>query len=490
MVLAFLLLTLGVGLYASQRATTLREYAVGNKQFHTTTLVVTVLATSFGGGTLMRNVPKVHNIGIYFIAMLFAIAVGFWIKSCLVLRMRPFMEHLSMAETIGSLYGKWFRAIAALLGICFSIGIVAIQINVISAAIGMCVDSIDPRIITVLATLILIAYAMFGGIRAITLTDILQFATFTIIIPLLIRLVFVKTGKSFLDIILLLQKQEKFQFRNLFHLDKKLLKLVVESLGLACWFNPSAVQRVYMSSGPIQAHKVFLRVTLFSVIILACIVLMGLLVFVGDLTLPVTEIWPYILADMPPVYKGCVVISLLGMAMATADSSLHTAAIMFSHDMVESIRGIQVVSYVHQLRLAKYTALITGLLAMIVTVYYPNLFQLSHFVFNALIICFEATIAAPFILAILGFRGSLPTALIGMAIGALTALILKKWPQIDIGIGVGFLAMVANGLAMMAAHYLLPQPADKGWVGRDDQQKRMEQLIRAFKKYKKNIDLE
>ena len=50
--------------------------------------------------------------------------------------------------------------------------------------------------------------------------------------------------------------------------------------------------------------------------------------------------------------------------------------------------------------------------------------------------------------------------------------------------------MVANGLAMMAAHYLLPQPADKGWVGSNDQQKRIGQLIRAFKKYKKSMDLE
>ncbi|UWW97172.1 MAG: hypothetical protein NMK33_01220 [Candidatus Cardinium sp.] len=49
---------------------------------------------------------------------------------------------------------------------------------------------------------------------------------------------------------------------------------------------------------------------------------------------------------------------------------------------------------------------------------------------------------------------------------------------------------MANGLAMMAAHYLLPQPAGKGWVGINDQYKRMQQLIRAFKKYKKTIDLE
>lgn len=201
MVLAFLGLTLLIGLYCTQKATTFRAYAVGNKRFHTTTLVVTVLATTFGGGTLMRNIPKVHNMGIYFIAILFGISVSFWINSLLVLRMGPFMEHLSVAETVGSVYGKYLRAIAALLGICFFVGIVAVQINVMSSAIGMCIDSIDLRIVTVLATLILIAYAMFGDIRAVTITDILQFVTFTIFIPLLIRFVFIKIGKSCLKVI-------------------------------------------------------------------------------------------------------------------------------------------------------------------------------------------------------------------------------------------------------------------------------------------------
>lgn len=50
--------------------------------------------------------------------------------------------------------------------------------------------------------------------------------------------------------------------------------------------------------------------------------------------------------------------------------------------------------------------------------------------------------------------------------------------------------MVANGLTMMAAHYLLPQLAGKGWIEQNDQQKRMVQLMRAFKKYKKAIDAE
>ncbi|WP_419241663.1 sodium:solute symporter family protein [Cardinium endosymbiont of Nabis limbatus] len=490
MVLAFLLLTLVVGLYVSQKPTTFRTYAVGNKRFHTTTLVVTILATVFGGGALMRELPNVHELGIHRIVFLCARPVSFWIMSLLGLRMGPFMEHLSVAETIGSVYGKYPRIIAALLGICFSLGIVSIQINVMSSAITMCIDSIDPRMVTILATLILITYSIFGGVRAITITDILQFATFTIIIPLIIKLVFLKTDQSFLGVVSLLQKQEKFQLSKLFHFDKKLMKLVFDDLSIVFMLTPSVLQRAYMASGPIQVYKAFLRVTLFSFIIFGAIVLIALLVFIGNPTLSATEIWPYILADISPVYKGCVLICLLGMTMSTADSSLHAAAIMVSHDMVESIRGIKVASYLCQLRVAKITTLVVGLLAMIVTVYYPDLFELTSFVFTFFFSFFVGSVIPLFILAVFGFRGSTHTALIGMGIAVLVDFSLEQYLKPKIGICFAFFPLIANFLAMMVAHYLLPQPAGKGWIGHSRQQKRMQQLIQAFKKYKKSIDLE
>ena len=56
-VVGFLLFTLVVGLYFSRKKiTTLREYAVGNKQFS-------------GGGGLIRTVEQVHFRGLYWISL-------------------------------------------------------------------------------------------------------------------------------------------------------------------------------------------------------------------------------------------------------------------------------------------------------------------------------------------------------------------------------------------------------------------------------------
>lgn len=76
-VATFLICTLGVGIYFSRRKTSFREYAVGNKEFATATLVATVLATLYGGGGLVRNVETTHAFGLWWIMIGFLALIGF-----------------------------------------------------------------------------------------------------------------------------------------------------------------------------------------------------------------------------------------------------------------------------------------------------------------------------------------------------------------------------------------------------------------------------
>ena len=68
---------------------------------------------------------------------------------------------------------------------------------------------------------------MFGGVRSVTYTDVLQFLTFAIIIPLLAWCIFKQTGKSMVEVVALLQTEKKFQWNSLlnslFHFDIKSL---------------------------------------------------------------------------------------------------------------------------------------------------------------------------------------------------------------------------------------------------------------------------
>ncbi|MGI2298616.1 sodium:solute symporter family protein [Candidatus Cardinium hertigii] len=477
----FLVLTLVVGL-ANKPATTFREYAVGNKRFPTAMLVASILGTSFGGGTVIHNVRMIYDHGLLDIIKLILCSSWIWLTySVLTLRMTPFMQHLSIAETIGKVYGKYPRAITALSCICLYTAIIVGQILAISIGINMFVDSVNPHIITAITTLMIITYATYGGIRSITTTNVLQFISFMIIILLLAKLMYIKTNKSIPDIVSFLQNEEKFQLNSLYISKKKYLFFVF--LGYLLLLDSLSIHRIYMCSSPIQAKKVFLYTSFSYLFILFIVSLIGLFVFIANPTLPLREVWPYVTANISPVFKGWITISILGMAMSTADSCLHACSIMFSHDIMECITNVNNHTfYTHQIRIAKLTIIVIGLLAMIIYLYNQNT-NTYIYIWSGLI--YVSIVIAPFILAILGFRGTSRTALIGMSTGILVMLSWNKWIRPLAGTLPTFAPILANGFAMIISHYLLKQPADAGWIRPNDQQKRMRHLIDLFKKHKK-----
>lgn len=461
-VAVFLLLTLAVGIYFSRKETTFLEHAVGNKQFSTATLVATVLATAYSGGGLLRTVESVYNLGLWWITITLVTSFDAYIIGKLALRMGPFMQHLSMAETIGTIYGKSPRIMVALVSLCGAIIAVTMQITAMSKAITMCIDTVDPSIAAIISTSVLVFYSTFGGVRAVTYTDVLQFITFSIIIPLLAWFMFVKTGKSAVEIISSLELHTtKFQFSSLFNCNKKLISMLLLILSfLIGRMYPSIIQRVYMASGPLQAQKVFTYVTICSAIIWSFIILVGIFAFAGAPNLVDAEIWAYIVNSIPPIFKAFLAVSLLAMAMSTADSNLNVSAVIAIHDILDHIRGSKNTDQANQLQLAKWATLVIGLLSMMLTFYCNDLLRLMYWALN----CYVPIVIAPFILAIFGFRGSARTALIGMVVGVFTILAWNKWVEPATGMDGSFLAMLANALAMMVVHYCFKQPKGMGWM--------------------------
>ncbi|MGI2298304.1 sodium:solute symporter family transporter [Candidatus Cardinium hertigii] len=466
MVVIFLLVTLVTGIYYSHhnKSTTLRTYSIGNKNFSITTLVATVLATAYGGGTLIRSVEQVYSNGLYWIMLMILSGLNLWLVSLMAIRMGPFMNHLSMPETIGKIYGKYARIITALSSICSAIAVISMQIN----AISMTISSIVPystRIITVLTTLILIFYSTLGGIRSVTFTDVLQFITFTVIIPLVAWFMFLKTEKSIFEIIHSLQDQEKFQFNKLFQFNANLISLLFLTLSYLIGYikEPTMIQRIYMASGPIQAYKVFKISTICNYFIKLFIILISLFVFIQEPHISANKVWNYILIHVSPILNGFIAISLLAMTMSTADSHLNSSAVIVSYDLLEKFLSKKL-HPTNQVKIARWSSVIIGLLAMTLTFYCNNLLTLLKI---SLDFSIPITVA-PLFLAVFGFRGSSKTALIGMATGATAIMAWNRYIQPRTGIDGSFLSMLANGLAMMAAHYLLKQPEGTGWVKPDN----------------------
>ncbi|WP_342265739.1 sodium:solute symporter family transporter [Cardinium endosymbiont of Philonthus spinipes] len=437
--------------------TTFRDYSVSTKQHDTPLLVYILLFTFFESGLIVRTIQEVHHLGLPWIIFEFLSGcIPFWIVSCLALRMGPFMHNLSMSETIGNVYGRYPMIITSLSNICCATVVVAIQMNIISLAINICLDWVDPRIVTFLTILLLGCYTVIGRMRVFSLTNIGQLVAFLITPLILSCWMSMRMDEPLLELLgRLFMSQAKNHLNNLSHSDfnaPAILSLFLANQ-VSC-IQPLMMQKVYMSSDHFQARSVFFYTGIFGAIMKFFILLFSLILLSAAPTLSLTEIWSYIVTGMPPALKGLVAISLLSAAMSVADTYLNTPAVLFSHDIVEGMMDQKWIPYRYQIRLAKLIALLMGLVAMLLNTHCSDLMELCKLHLD----CFIPIAIAPFILAVLGFRGTSRTALMGMAAGILAIWSWNKWVEPITHINGAFPSMVANCLAMMVAHYFFPRP--------------------------------
>ncbi|CDG49476.1 sodium:solute symporter family protein [Cardinium endosymbiont of Bemisia tabaci] len=468
LIVLFLLLTLVIGLSSIKVRKSFREYAVGTKSFSTSTLVVTLLATYYGGGIFIRSVTTFSSSRLFWIVwQLFVNSFIFLIISWLAGHMGRYIYHLSMAETMGRIYGKYARIITALLNIPYLIIFIAIQINVMSQAINICISS-NAYTVTIVATVILCLYTMFGGIYAITFTDVWQFIIFSAIIFILTWFTFNHLGKSTVEILSFLQTHKKFDLTmsNIFFPFKNKLLPILYYLSTIAYIEPSIMQVVYMSASPSQAKSVFRYAAFISCIIMGCILLIALFVFVKMVDMPNIAVFDYMLSSSSPNFRVLICLCLLAMAMSTADSKLHTSAILIIYDLLGSICRTKMGSE-KQILLTRITILVISIFAMLLLIF-DHYSPYYDYIFRHIVGClvpsirlYAVVVVAPFILAVLGFRTRSSIVLMGMAIGLCTLYIWDKWMGPMVGPNSStFVSIVVNGLSMLAVHYLWPRRKD------------------------------
>ena len=91
--------------------------------------------------------------------------------------MGKFLGMTSVAEALGSFYGKEVRIITAVCGALASTGIISVQFNAFGNIVGY-FSGISSSVAIVIAGTLVTFYSAFGGIRSVTFTDVLQLLTF------------------------------------------------------------------------------------------------------------------------------------------------------------------------------------------------------------------------------------------------------------------------------------------------------------------------
>lgn len=178
-VIGFLTLNLICGLFSGYGIKNIREYAIGNKNFSTATIVAAIAATWIGGSNFSITVAETYTQGIFFLICSLAEAVSFWLIAYFYApRMAEFLGKLSIAEAMNDIYNnRYIRGIIAIFSTVPAIGRIAMQFLVLHTLLSLWLGM--PGVYaTTLSSLIIIIYSTFGGIKSVTFTDLIQFFTF------------------------------------------------------------------------------------------------------------------------------------------------------------------------------------------------------------------------------------------------------------------------------------------------------------------------
>lgn len=451
--IGFLLINLAVGLRYGRGVKTVSDYALGGRNFSTGTLVATIVATWLSGSGFFVILARTYSDGLYFLIGACTMSISLALTAYfLVPRMKEFLGINSIAEVMGNLYGKEVRLITAISGILGTVGIIAVQFKVFGNLLFNYFSGIEGTYAVLIASAIVIAYSAFGGIRAVTYTDIVQFITLGFVIPFIGIIVWNKVHDQGISVAQVMENPN-FNYREVLSFSNpkfwQMIPLILYFIlpGIV----PVDFQRISMGRNIAQVQKAwYISAVLLILFILATGWISALLQALNPNLQP-SQIINYIAGHFTHTgLRGLMIIGIAAMAMSTADSFINSSSVLFSND-VAKIFNFEI----HELLISKLFSLLLGAFGVYLALSKADL--LSIVMTSASF--YLPIVTVPMLLAILGFRSTKISVLTGMGAGFITTMSTNIFNIQADGIIWG---MLANILFLVSSHYLLKQPG--GWV--------------------------
>ncbi len=475
----FLAVNLIVGLFYSRKVNSIREYAIGNQKFSTSTIASTITATWIGGGVLSQTITETYKQGLYFIIpalgdSLVLAVIGYFLAPRLV----EFLGQLSIAETMGNLYGKKVRIICAMIGIASCIGVVAVQFKVSATILKLFFD-VSSFYAVFVSALIVITYSSFGGIKAVTFTDIIQFFTFATVIPI-VSLIIWGTLSDPYKVFSTISAMPAFDYKQVvdFSNTKFLNSLLLFLFFIIPTLEPAIFQRITMAKNTLQITRSFIIASFACFGVSIIISWIGILLLAENPNLEPNNLLTHIIETYSYTgLKGFIAIGIIAIVMSTADSYINSAAVIFTNDLCNPL-GIRINN--KELMLSRISAVCIGILAFFLAFNTHSILKITLLIWGS----YMPIITTPLLLAIFGFRSSSKSVLMGMSVGLIVIIIFKLF---DLGIDSVIPAMLGNFLTLIGSHYLLKQKG--GWVGIKDPSPLIAMRLERKRKFQRAIQL-
>ena len=431
-VIVYLLVILGIGLWSGRQIETLSDYSVSRRNSNTFVVFATLSASFIGGGFSLGNAEKVFLIGIMNVVALW----GFSLKEVLVARfVAPRMKHFPNAISIGDIveqaYGKYSRLIVGILSIMLCAGIVGAQVGGIGYIFNVFLG-IPVNAGILIGCGIVVLYATVGGMNAVIKTDVVQFVVLSLGLPLTLLLGYLYLKKEGIAVPVADHFSWTYSGMSVAGFMSLFLTFVLGETMV-----PPYVQRLLISRDNRHVIRGTLYSGLFSIPFFAITGLIGVVAYALNPELEANLAMPYVVKQVLPIgLKGIVISGVISIVMSSADSFLNSASIAFTNDVL----GVAIhLKEKIKLQVARVMTFLTGLLAIVFAISIKSVLDVLIMAYNF----WSPLVLVQIVAAIWGVRARMTVFLSGSIAGLAGMLLwnrfLKEASGVD-GLVVGVLA--------------------------------------------------
>jgi SSS family transporter len=340
LVILYLAGCIGIGIFASRKVFTSRdEYWVAGRRIGTWVNAMAIMASLASGGSIIGVMGLAYSQGIPATLALFAGAVlGFPLASLLVARPLRNFGRFTITDFLAYRYPSAIvrYLVPALIVIAFTIYIVA-QMKA-AGITAYALLGIPYDVALTLATIVFIIYVSFGGMVAITWTDVLQGVLMLVVVIGTALVLMSRVGTP-----LELMRQATAVAPELGQVVHRPVESYVGYFVIwatAIPVIPHIVMRVFTAKDA-QGARLSLNLAMlaYSVMILAAVLV---IVPVGKLNFPALEDADQVFlevmrSEFSPLVRGVAVAAVLAAVMSTTDALLLACSSAISHDILGSL---------------------------------------------------------------------------------------------------------------------------------------------------------
>jgi SSS family solute:Na+ symporter len=300
---------------------------------------------------------------------------------------------------------------------------------------------------------IVIAYSTIGGMRAVVLTDVIQFCVLSIGLPAALVFGIVKLGGF--SAIRAAAPAGHFSIPGEAMTIGAFISLFLTFL-LGETLVPPYVQRLFIGKDAGHTARGTMLSGIFSIPFFAITGGIGLVALALDSKLDPNLAMPYVIRTVLPAgVRGIVIAGVISIVMSSADSFLNGAATSCINDIVKPLRKNRL-SERQELFLAKLTNCFVGIMAVIFAIKIRSILDILIYAYNF----WAPVILIPLAAVFLGFRVTKAGFLAGTLAGVVGVLIWNGLLKSPIGVSGLVIGVFCNLIVFVVTNKLSTNDAE------------------------------